>query len=133
MAASCCVGAPTATLIVSLMAAWRTWVRRAMACDASCTFCQPLAWLLHKCDTTFVLMCMRVCAAPAGVYNYSLGQEQISQLYSAVPVRDATPANEVKCNQRPVHVDCDQRQGHEYAQRSGSLLPRAGCERDTQR
>jgi hypothetical protein len=33
---------------------------------------------------------------PAGVYDFPLGQEQISQLYSAVPVRDATPANEVK-------------------------------------
>lgn len=32
---------------------------------------------------------------PAGVYDFALGQEQISQLYSTVPVRDATPANEV--------------------------------------
>ena len=32
---------------------------------------------------------------PAGVYDFPLGQEQISQLYSAVPVQDATPANEV--------------------------------------
>ena len=37
------------------------------------------------------------------MYDFPLGQEQISQLYDAVPVRDATPANQVTTCQHHIN------------------------------
>lgn len=45
----------------------------------------------------------------AGVYNTPLSEDMISQLYNAVPVKDATPANQVSAPRKAArrrHASC---------------------------